>query len=57
VSIAHHMLVHFPVEWMQQGEQVVSVLAEPFVVGGEIRPTGTGVRIDLPTGNVSASGR
>jgi hypothetical protein len=39
-----------------QGEQVVSELAEPFFVAGEMRPAGTGVRIDLPTGNVSVSG-
>jgi len=39
-----------------QGEQVVSKLAEPFLVAGEMRPAGTGVWIDLPTGNVSVSG-
>jgi hypothetical protein len=40
-----------------QGEHVASELAEPFAVAGEMRPAGTGVRIDLPTGNVSVSRR
>jgi hypothetical protein len=40
-----------------QGEQVVSELAEPFLVAGEMRSGGTEVRIDLPSGNVSVSGR
>ncbi len=38
-----------------QGEQVVSELAEPFIVAGEMRPAGTAVRIDVPTGNVLLS--
>jgi len=40
-----------------QGDQVVSELAERFFVAGEMRPAGTGVRIDLPTGAVSVSGK
>jgi hypothetical protein len=40
-----------------QGEQVVSELVEPFLVSGEMRPAGTEVRIDLPSGNVFVSGR
>jgi TolB-like protein len=40
-----------------QGKRVVSELAEPYFVAGEMRPAGTGVRIDLPTGNVSVSGQ
>jgi len=38
-------------------EQVVSELAGPFLVAGEMRPAGTEVRIDLPSGNVSVSGQ
>jgi hypothetical protein len=36
-----------------QGDQVVSQLAEPFFVAGAIRPEGTGIVIDLPTGCAS----
>jgi hypothetical protein len=36
--------------------QVLSELAERFLVAGEMQPAGTGVRIDLPTGRVSISG-
>ena len=38
-----------------QGEQVVAELAEPFCIAGTMRPAGTAVRIDLPTGTVSGS--
>jgi hypothetical protein len=38
------------------GEQVVSELAEPLVLAGEMRPAGTRVRVDLPTGGVTVSG-
>jgi hypothetical protein len=34
----------------------VAALAAPFVVAGEMRPAGTGVRIDLITGEVSLAG-
>jgi len=40
-----------------QGEQVFSELAEPFFVGGDTRPVGTGVQIDLPSGSVAVSGK
>jgi hypothetical protein len=40
-----------------QGEQVVSELAEPFFVAGEMRQAGTGVRIDLPTGTLQFRAR
>ena len=39
-----------------QGEQVISQLADRFQVAGEMRLAGTGVRIDLPTGQVSILG-
>lgn len=38
-----------------QGAQVVSELAEPYVVAGAIRPPGTAVRIDLGTGDVAVA--
>ena len=34
------------------GDHVVSELAEPASIGGEMRPAGSGVVIDLPTGQV-----
>jgi hypothetical protein len=35
------------------GEFVLSELAEPFGVRGEMRPAGTKVRVDLATGDVT----
>lgn len=40
-----------------QGDQVVAGLAEPFFVAGDMRPAGTEVCIDLPTGHVLVTGR
>jgi hypothetical protein len=40
-----------------RGDQVVAALAVPFMVAGEMRPAGTGVRIDLPTGGVALAAR
>jgi hypothetical protein len=40
-----------------QGEYVVSELAEPFAVAGEMRATGTRVQIDLLTGIASLTDR
>jgi hypothetical protein len=39
-----------------RGDRVLAPLAEPFMVEGEMRPAGTGVRIDLPAGAVSLAG-
>ena len=39
------------------GETVVSELAEPFAVAGEMQPAGTTVRIDLATGDVAVKQR
>jgi hypothetical protein len=39
-----------------RGEVVISELAQPYAVAGEMRPVGTGVRIDLGTGGISVSG-
>jgi hypothetical protein len=39
-----------------QGGIVVSELAEPFAVVGEMRSAGTKVRVDLATGNVAVTG-
>lgn len=36
-----------------RGEVVVSELAEPFTVAGEMRPAGTAVRLDLRTGGIT----
>lgn len=36
-----------------QGDRVVSQLAEPFFVAGAMRPAGTDIVIDLPTGRAS----
>jgi len=38
-----------------QGEQVASQLAEPFFVAGAMRPAGTGIVVDLPSGQASFS--
>lgn len=40
-----------------RGDHVVAALKEPFVVGGEMQPAGTGVSIDLTNGNVSLAGK
>jgi hypothetical protein len=40
-----------------RGDQVVAALAESFMVGGEMRPAETGVRIDLASGAVSLAGK
>ena len=38
-----------------RGEVVVSELAQPFAVSGEVRPAGSAVRVNLETGVVSAT--
>jgi hypothetical protein len=40
-----------------RGDQVVAALADSFMVGGEMRPAETGVRIDLANGAISLAGK
>jgi hypothetical protein len=40
-----------------RGDHVVGALKEPFMVAGEMQPAGTGVRIDLTSGDVSLAGK
>jgi hypothetical protein len=43
--------------YLRDTETVVAALAVPFMVAGEMRPAGTGVRTDLTTGEVSLAGK
>jgi hypothetical protein len=40
-----------------RGDKVVAALADPSTVEGEMRPAGTGVRIDLSSGDVALAGK
>lgn len=52
--VVHSLPLKTPVVWSE--EAVSGRLAEPLVVGGERRPEGTAVRIDLVAGTVSLAG-
>lgn len=43
--------------FFMRGDQVVAALAEPFMVAGAMQGAGTGVRVDLPSGEVSLAGK